>query len=105
MNADLYFYNEVFEALREKLIHHLQDEERVDIQGFKSLTGMTRKFLDEGGVVYDVIEVDKLEGPEREAAVEEVKNLSGGTSFPVVVIDEAVVVGFNKTRIAELTGL
>lgn len=45
VNGDLYFYNEVFEALRDKLIHHLQDEGRVDIQGFKSLTCMTRKFL------------------------------------------------------------
>jgi glutaredoxin-like protein NrdH len=66
---------------------------------------MTRQYLDEGGVAYEVVEVDKLEGQERDDAVAEVKRLSGGTSFPVVVIDGEVVVGFNKVRIKELLGL
>jgi glutaredoxin-like protein NrdH len=66
---------------------------------------MTRQYLDEGGVAYGVVEVDKLEGQERDDAVAEVKRLSGGTSFPVVVIDGEVVVGFNKVRIKELLGL
>jgi glutaredoxin len=66
---------------------------------------MTRQYLDEGGVAYDVTEVDKLEGQEREDAIAEVKRLSGGTSFPVVVVGDEVIVGFNKVRIKELLGL
>lgn len=66
---------------------------------------LTRQYMDENGVVYDVLEVDKLEGQEREDAIMEVKGLSGGTSFPVVVVDDQVVVGFNKVRIKELLGL
>ncbi len=66
---------------------------------------MTRKYLDESGIEYDVVEVDKLEGEERDRVVEEVRSLSGGTSFPVVVIDEQVVVGFDKTKISSLLGL
>ncbi len=66
---------------------------------------MTRQYMDENGVAYDVLEVDKLEGPEREEAIGEVKRLSGGTSFPVVVVDDEVIVGFNKVRIKELLGL
>jgi glutaredoxin-like protein NrdH len=67
---------------------------------------MTRTFLDENDVEYDVVEVDRLQGtPEYQAAVDEVKRLSGGTSFPVVLIGDTVVVGFNKPRIAELLGL
>ena len=66
---------------------------------------MTRQYMDENGVAYDVVEVDKLEGQERSDAVEEVKRLSGGTSFPVVVVGDEVVVGFNKVRIKELLGL
>lgn len=66
---------------------------------------MTRRYLDENGVEYDVTEVDLLEGEEKEAAVAEVKQISGGASFPVVVIDENVIVGFNKARIKELLSL
>jgi glutaredoxin-like protein NrdH len=66
---------------------------------------MTRKFLDDSDVSYDVLEVDKLEGQERADAIEEVKQLSGGTSFPVVKVDDQVVVGFNKVQLKKLLGL
>jgi len=63
-----------------------------------------RAFLDESGVAYDVVEVDKLTGQERTDAIEEVKTLSGGTSFPVLVMDGEVVVGYNKARIQQFIG-
>ncbi len=64
-----------------------------------------RKFLDDSGVAYDVLEVDKLTGQERTDAIEEVKRLSGGTSFPVIVAGDDVVVGFDKAGISRLAGL
>jgi glutaredoxin len=66
---------------------------------------MTRAYLDENDVEYDLVEVDHLDGEERQTAIAEVKDLSGGTSFPVVVIDEEVVVGFNKKLLKERLGL
>jgi len=63
---------------------------------------MTRKWLDEQGVDYDVVEVDKLEGTERDDTIAEVKALSGGTSFPVIKVDDEVIVGFNKSRLQEI---
>lgn len=66
---------------------------------------MSRTYLDENGVTYEVVEVDKLEGQERTDTIDEVKRLSGGTSFPVIVVDGQVIVGFNKPRLKELTGL
>ena len=39
------------------------------------------------------------------AAAAEVKRLSGGTSFPVLVVGDEVVVGFNKGRMTQLLGL
>ena len=66
---------------------------------------MTRRYLDENGIAYDLTEVDLLEGEEKDAAVAEVRRISGGASFPVVVIDEEVIVGFNKARIKELLSL
>jgi glutaredoxin-like protein NrdH len=64
-----------------------------------------RRYLDENMVDYDVVEVDKLTGQERTDTIEEVKRLSGGTSFPVVVAGDEVVIGFDKVRIAKLAGL
>lgn len=61
-----------------------------------------RAFLDESGVPFDVVEVDKLTGQERADAIEDVKRLSGGTSFPVIVVGDEVVVGYNKSRIQQL---
>jgi glutaredoxin len=66
---------------------------------------MARAYLDENDVSYDVVEVDMLEGEEKDAAIAEVKEASGGTSFPVVVVDEEVLVGFNKKRMKELLSL
>jgi glutaredoxin len=66
---------------------------------------MARAYLDENDVSYVVVEVDLMEGEEKDAAVAEVKEISGGTSFPVVVVDEEVLVGFNKKRMKELLDL
>jgi glutaredoxin len=66
---------------------------------------MTKRYLDDHGISYDLVEVDLLEGEERQKTIDEVKRLSGGTSFPVLSADDQVVVGFNKTRIADVLGL
>lgn len=66
---------------------------------------MTKKYLDENKVDYDLTEVDLLEGAEKQSAIDEVKALSGGTSFPVLVVGDQIVVGFNKARIKETLNL
>lgn len=66
---------------------------------------MTKRYLDEHGITYEITEVDLLEGDEKQAAVDEVKRLSGGTSFPVLVADNEVIVGFNKSKMAAVLGL
>lgn len=66
---------------------------------------MTKRYLDDHGVEYDLTEVDLLEGDERQQAIDEVKRLSGGTSFPVLVANEQVIVGFNKSRMTDALGL
>lgn len=66
---------------------------------------MTKRYLDESGIAYELTEVDLLEGQEKDDTVAEVRRISGGASFPVVVIDDEVIVGFNKARIKELLSL
>jgi glutaredoxin len=66
---------------------------------------MTKKYLDENSVEYESTDVDLLAGDERQQIIDEVKRLSGGTSFPVVQVEGEVVVGFNKPRLKELLHL
>ena len=66
---------------------------------------MTKRYLDDNGVAYTLVEVDKLEGDERQSAIDAVKELSGGTSFPVLAAHGEVVVGFNKTKLSSVLGL
>lgn len=66
---------------------------------------MTKRYLDDHGITYELVEVDRLEGDEKQQTIDRVKELSGGTSFPVLVADGEVVVGFNKTKIAKVVGL
>jgi glutaredoxin-like protein NrdH len=72
---------------------------------------MTKKFLDEHEVTYELTEVDLLDGEVSDsespkgAAAAEVKRLSGGTSFPVLVVGDEIVVGFNKGRMTDVLGL
>jgi glutaredoxin len=66
---------------------------------------MAKRFLDDGSVEYELTEVDSLEGQEKDDAVAEVRRISGGASFPVIVVGDEVIVGFNKKRIKELLDL
>ncbi len=66
---------------------------------------MTKKYLTESNVDYDFVDVDLLTGDEKQRVIDEVKALSGGTSFPVIKVDDDVIVGFNKVRLKELLGL
>lgn len=66
---------------------------------------MTKRYLDDHGITYEMTEVDLLEGDDKQAVVDEVKKLSGGTSFPVLTADGQVIVGFNKSKMADLLGL
>jgi len=66
---------------------------------------MTKKYLTENGVEYDFVDVDLLTGDEKQQVVDEVKSLSGGTSFPVIKVGDEIIVGFNKVRLKELLEL
>lgn len=65
----------------------------------------TKEFLDKCGVDYDCVHVDQLEGEERKAAIEEVKKVNPGCSFPTVIIGDKVIVGFKKDEIKEALDL
>lgn len=64
-----------------------------------------KKFLEENGVEFDFVDVDLLVGDEQQEVVDKVREVSGGTSFPVLVVGDEHVVGFDREKIALLVGI
>jgi len=61
----------------------------------------TKDFLNECGVNFDCVDVDKLDADERKQVLEEVKKLNPNCSFPTIVIGEKIIVGFREDEIKE----
>lgn len=65
----------------------------------------TKKFLEESDVEYDCIDVDLCTGEERQAVLDEIRELNPNLSFPTIVIGETVIVGFKEAEIRKALGL
>jgi glutaredoxin-like protein NrdH len=65
----------------------------------------TKNLLNECGVNYDCIDVDKLQGDQRTAILEEVKKLNPACSFPTILIGNTIIVGFREDKIKEALNL
>lgn len=63
-----------------------------------------RKFLNENGIDYDVIEVDRLEGSEQWAAMNELKRHNPDATCPTLVIEETII-GYDAVGIGKALGL
>lgn len=66
---------------------------------------MAREFLAEHHIAYELTEVDLLDDESRGKTVAEVRRLSGGEAFPVLIAGGKVVVGFDPARMADALGL
>ncbi|HAR98617.1 MAG TPA: glutaredoxin family protein [Syntrophus sp. (in: bacteria)] len=65
----------------------------------------TKKFLTDNGLPYDYNDVDLLTGDERKAALAEVARYNPNRTFPTLLIDDQVLVGFNEKKIRAALGL
>ncbi|MBN2040777.1 MAG: glutaredoxin family protein [Spirochaetes bacterium] len=65
----------------------------------------TRKFLDESGIDYDYVYVDKLADQERSDMVDEIRKFNPAVSFPTLVFGEKVVIGYRVKEIKEMLGI
>jgi glutaredoxin-like protein NrdH len=61
----------------------------------------TKEFLDQCGVKYDCIDVDKLNPEDRKQALETIKEINPSCSFPTIIIRDKIIVGFRKEQIEE----
>lgn len=63
----------------------------------------TKALLKELGVAFDYVDVDLLEGAERDAVIEEMVKHNPRKSFPTIVIDGSrCIVGFRENEIREV---
>ncbi len=61
----------------------------------------TKEFLRANNVDFDYVDVDLLTGEERTNVLREVYRLTKAYSFPVIVIGDTVIVGFNKEKLKQ----
>lgn len=64
-----------------------------------------KKLLADCGVEFEFTDVDLLAGPEREAALAEVRRYNPECSFPTILIGSQVIVGHNEEKIRKALGL
>lgn len=60
-----------------------------------------KEFLDERGQEYECVYVDKLTGDERKQIIDEIKKVNPSLSFPTVIVNGKVIVGFDKNEITQ----
>jgi len=62
---------------------------------------MAKHFFESRNIPYNFVDVDLLPEEEQEKTVAEVQRISGRRAFPVIVIGEEVIVGYDELRIRE----
>ena len=60
-----------------------------------------KKFLEKHSVTYDCIDVDLLDRDQRKEILEDIKKLNPRLSFPTIVINDRVIVGYKEKEIKE----
>jgi glutaredoxin len=64
----------------------------------------TKRLLNNLEVAYDYIDVDLLEGEEKEKAKQEVIRWNPRCSFPTIVVNNTCIVGFDEKKLREAIG-
>ena len=65
----------------------------------------TKDLLDQCGIDYDCVDVDRLDADKRRTILEEIKKVNPQCTFPTLVAGEKVVIGFKKAEIKEALGI
>ncbi len=65
----------------------------------------TKKFLDNCAVQYEFTDVDLLDGEERIAILEDIRQWNPNCTVPTIIIGDTVVIGYREDEIREALGL
>jgi glutaredoxin-like protein NrdH len=61
-----------------------------------------KRFLKENGIEYEGCDVDLLSGDKKDQVREEVAKLNPRRTYPTLVVDDKVVVGYDEDRMREV---
>ncbi len=62
----------------------------------------TKELLQKNGIEYQFIDVDLTTGQEREEIVNQVRQFNPRSSYPTIIIDDQVVIGYDEEKIKQL---
>ena len=65
----------------------------------------TKKFMQDNGIPFDCVDVDLLQGADREKILKEVEKYNPQRSFPTIVIGDNIIIGFRESDIREALGI
>ena len=65
----------------------------------------TKDLLNQCGIKYDCVDVDRLDTEKRRAILEEIKKVNPECTFPTLVVGEKVIIGFKEVEIKEALGI
>jgi glutaredoxin-like protein NrdH len=64
-----------------------------------------KKFLNDNGIQFSSVDVDLLQGKDREEVLNEVVQYNPQRSFPTIVIGQKIIIGFRENDIKEALGI
>ncbi len=64
-----------------------------------------KKFMERHKIPFEYVEVDLLEGDEREAVDRESDRYCQGCGYPIIVANGTVIRGFDEYKLREVLGL
>ncbi len=64
-----------------------------------------KRFLKENDIEYDYVDVDKLDGDEKDDVLSQMMEVSGSMRFPTIVIGKKVIIGFYENKLREAFGI
>jgi len=65
----------------------------------------TKKFMQDNGIPFDCVDVDLLQGADRENILKEVEKYNPQRSFPTIIIGDTIIIGFRESDIREALGI
>lgn len=60
-----------------------------------------KEFMKRNEITVECVDVDLLEGEDRDTVLEEVDEICPGCGYPIILIGDDVIVGFNERRLRE----
>jgi len=60
-----------------------------------------KAFMKDQEIPVDCIDVDLLIGEERKSVMDEVDKICPGCGYPIIIIDDDVIIGYNERKLRE----